>query len=112
LTSTIADHPSTSRSDIGPILLMPALLTRTSRRPNSSNRGADEPLEILAARDVSRADDGLSSSIAQFGGDALEAAHPPGTEDHSRATLAEHPRCRFSDTAAGTGDGDDFSGDA
>src|ERR1700759_77806 len=36
LTSIIADHPSTSRSDIGPTLLMAALLTKTSSRPNSS----------------------------------------------------------------------------
>jgi hypothetical protein len=80
--------------------------------PELRHGGADESIEIVATGDVGGADDGLPSSIAQCGSEFFEMAHPPGAEHNLRATLAEHPRCRFSDAAAGTRDGDDFSCDA
>ena len=110
LTSIIADQPSTSRSVVGPILLMPALPTNTSRRPNSctaaSTSRSTSARCVTSVATVSARAARVTNLVGQLAQPILAAR----TEDDGRATPGQQPRGRGADTAAGAGDRDDRPG--
>ena len=97
---------------MGPILLMPALLTSTSSRPNSATaasarRWRSSRRVTSVARLMAR-----PPLVADLLRELVQALGPARAQDDGRAPPGEQPRGGLADAAARAGDGDDLAADA
>ena len=82
----------------------PALLTRMSRRPNSSTARVDQALAGLGVGHVGRHDQGPAAQVLDVPGDLLQVGHRPRRQDHVGAGLGQPDGDPPPDPEPGAGD--------